>query len=158
MSPGSKRKVKHRAANDRAKRGINIKFRRELGINISSSTLKDNENVTELQQAMIDFFNRDDVSRVCPDTKKMLKNLVNDEKFLSDTDVHAYPHCMRNHVKKSQLITMKIRYASTQCTSGRRKGETHGLQLAIAQIIKSGQSSRVWSRYLMISSRKERRQ
>ena len=26
--------MKHRAVNDRAKRGINIKFRRELGINI----------------------------------------------------------------------------------------------------------------------------
>ena len=77
MSLGSKRKVKQRACNDDSERGLVSKIRRKIGINFSNLPEVNNEKVTGLQQTIIEFFKRDDVSRVCPDTKRMLKDPIN---------------------------------------------------------------------------------
>ena len=65
-------------------KGMNLKIRKELVVNLFNS-FKDGREKTELQIAIENFFNQDDVSRVCPDTKKMVKNANDDEKFLLGT-------------------------------------------------------------------------
>ena len=48
---------------------MNIKIRKELGVNFSNS-FKDERQKTELQIAIENSFNQDDVSIVCLDTRK----------------------------------------------------------------------------------------
>ena len=80
MSPSSRTMVKKkRMVNEGIEKGMNLKIRKELGVNLSNS-FKDEREKTELQTAIENFFNQDDVSRVCPDTKKMVKNADDDEK------------------------------------------------------------------------------
>ena len=69
MSPSSRTKVKKIMVNEGTEKEINLKIRKELGV-IFSNLLKDEREKTELQIAKENFFNQDDVSRVCPDTKK----------------------------------------------------------------------------------------
>ena len=53
--------------------------KKELGVNLSNS-FEDEREKMELQIAIENFFNQDDVSGVCPDTKKMVTNVDHDEK------------------------------------------------------------------------------
>ena len=69
MSPSSRTKVKKIMVNEGTEKEINLKIRKELGV-IFSNLLKDEREKTEIQIAKENFFNQDDVSRVCPDTKK----------------------------------------------------------------------------------------
>ena len=55
--------------NEGTEKVMNLKIRKELGVNLSTS-FKDEREKTEQQIAIENFFNQDDVSRVCPDTKK----------------------------------------------------------------------------------------
>ena len=48
---------------------MNIKIRKELGVNFSNS-FNDERQKTELQIAIENSFNQDDVSIVCLDTRK----------------------------------------------------------------------------------------
>ena len=58
---------------------MNLKIRKELGVNLSNS-FKDERVKMKLQIAIENFFNQDDVSIVYPETKKMLKYADDDEK------------------------------------------------------------------------------
>ena len=69
MSPSSRTKVKKRMVNEGTEKEMNLKIRKELGV-IFSNLFKDEREKTELQIVKENFFNQDDVSRVCPDTKK----------------------------------------------------------------------------------------
>ena len=74
-----KNKGKKRMVNKVIEKGMNLKVRKELGVNLSDS-FKDEREKTELQIAIENVFNQDDVSRVCLDTKKVEKNADDDEK------------------------------------------------------------------------------
>ena len=55
--------------NEGIEKRMNLKIRKELRVNLSNS-FKDEREKMELQIAIENFFNQDDVSRVYPDTKK----------------------------------------------------------------------------------------
>ena len=74
ITPRSKRKVKLNMQNSSTDlpRGTCSAVRRALGINLSNDcAVGKADKTTDLSKNIIDFFNRDDVSKVCPDSKKM---------------------------------------------------------------------------------------
>jgi len=73
LSPSAKKKVKSKLQNEQLPKGMNYQFRKELGINLSIKT-KNTDSTTALQKSIEDFFLRDDVTRVCPETKKLKRN------------------------------------------------------------------------------------
>ena len=73
LSPSAKKKVKSKLQNEQLLKGMNYQFRKELGINLSIKT-KNTDSTTALQKSIEDFFLRDDVTRVCPETKKLKRN------------------------------------------------------------------------------------
>ena len=83
LSPNQKKRVKTKLVHDGVPEGLNRKMRNELGINLSNTNVELPSNeFTELQQLIRQFFFRDDVSRVCPDTKRMKKNPANPDEIL----------------------------------------------------------------------------
>ena len=80
LSPSGKTKVKDRLITSSTPKGFNSTFRKTLGINLSNEVRKE-EVATELKESIKNFFDRDDVARVWPDVKRMIRNPENkDEK------------------------------------------------------------------------------
>ena len=52
---------------------MNTQIRKELRINLSINVRENKNSPTVLQKSIEDFFLRDDVTRVCPETKKVKK-------------------------------------------------------------------------------------
>ena len=73
LSPSTKKKVKSKLQNEQLPIGMNTQIRKELGINLSINIRENKNSPTVLQKSIKDFFLRDDVTRVCPETKKVEK-------------------------------------------------------------------------------------
>ena len=66
MSPRTKTKTK-KVTSGGIPRGLKLRLRKELGVNLSNHMSDERrESESELQKSIKDFFDRDDVTRLCP--------------------------------------------------------------------------------------------
>ena len=79
MTPRSKRKTKLRLK-DSFSPGEKKNFRRFLGINLSNEIQLGKEDRSGMAEKVKKFFDREDVSQVCPDTRKFKKDPITGEK------------------------------------------------------------------------------
>ena len=81
LSRKTQSKAKSTVRNKKLPRGTSFQLCKELGLNLSNKEDKQVVSETPLQKSIKSFFCWDDVTRVCPDMKKMATNLDNcDEK------------------------------------------------------------------------------
>ena len=73
LSPSTKKKVKSKLQNEQLPIGMNTQIRKESGINLSINVRENKNSPTVLLKSIEDFFLRDDVTRVCPETKEVKK-------------------------------------------------------------------------------------
>lgn len=78
MSPLSKKKAKLNMSQQEISPKIRKEFR-NVGVNLSNRIKVREIEQSELEKEVESFFNRDDVSRVCPDAKKQATNPLNKE-------------------------------------------------------------------------------
>ena len=113
MTPRSKKKVKLTIREQDLMRGTISQVRRNIGINLSCVPAMVSPSNTEpdMEQAIHDFMNRDDVSKICPDKKKVKNNQptrfrlaylsVLHEKFQAETDLHCHYSTFVRHIPKN---------------------------------------------------------
>lgn len=123
ISPKSKNTIKRKLAADSEKsQGLNSKFR-AFGINLSNispSSCRTPTSTIAREKRMAEFFERDDVSRICPDKKKcmatsdgvkQIRYLTEDLKTLhmrycaevEDCDYSTFTRYVPPHIMKPQL-------------------------------------------------------
>ena len=73
LSPSTKKKVKSKIQNEQLPIGMNTQIKKESGINLSINVRENKNSPTVLLKSIEYFFLRDDVTRVCPETKKVKK-------------------------------------------------------------------------------------
>ena len=73
LSPSTKKKVKSKPENEELPIGMNTQIRKELVINLFINVRENKNSPIVLQKSIEDFFLSDDVTRVCPETKKVKK-------------------------------------------------------------------------------------
>ena len=71
LSPGVKRRAKQQLQQRELSKGSAFAMRKAIGNNLSNK-IRINETVINLQKAVKNFFDRDDVSRISPDVKKLV--------------------------------------------------------------------------------------
>ena len=72
LTPKSRRKAKLKLKETDTPAGLSHQFGEELGVNFSNSISSSYER--DSIKTKVDFFNRDDISRLCPDKQKVVKN------------------------------------------------------------------------------------
>ena len=77
MTPLSKKRTKLSMESRELPPNTKRQARKDLGINFSNTVDIRCEKMTSLQERIEIFFNRDDISRVCPDRKKVATNPTN---------------------------------------------------------------------------------
>ena len=67
LSPNAKRKAKVTLKDSDLRRGLQQEFREQLGVNLCNLVRSSPKCSSPLKQMISSFFERDDVTRVCPD-------------------------------------------------------------------------------------------
>ena len=107
LSPSTKQKVKSKLQNEQLPIRMNTQIRKELGINLSINVKENKNSPTVLQKSIKDFFLRDDVTRACPETKKVKKTqIIQMKKCLFTIAYHHYAHCIRSLLQRVCMIVV----------------------------------------------------
>ena len=115
MSPSSRRKVKGRISNAGTPAGLNSLFRREVGVNLSNAINEPKQEETKLQLEIKNFFLRDDISRTCPDTKRMKVNPEDKEEKVPVIYWLGTLHCLHDKFLAESITGCSLEYFRTNC-------------------------------------------
>ena len=115
MSPSSRRKVKGRISNAGTPAGLNSLFRREVGVNLSNAINEPKQEETKLQLEIKNFFLRDDISRTCPDTKRMKVNPEDKEEKVPVRYRLGTLHCLHDKFLAESITGCSLEYFRTNC-------------------------------------------
>ena len=112
LFPNAKRKAKVKLKDSDLNRGLKQEFREQLGVNLGNP-VRSSLKCSPLKQMVSSFFERDDVTRVCPDRQKVATDPNDPERKVPATYRMAYLKTV--HLKFVAECELSCSYETFTC-------------------------------------------